>query len=852
MPETDADAEKQAGTVFADRFEILAFVRGGGMGDVYCAKDRTTERLVAVKVLRGLETVDLLRFERESRLLSTLAHPAIVEYVAHGEFEGTPYLAMEWLEGEDLAERLARGPLGADETRQLGERLAGALARAHAVGVVHRDIKPSNVFLRDGDVRKATILDFGVALAGASDGLAVTLTRSGTLLGTLAYMAPEQARGAKSVDPRADVFSLGCVLFECLTGRRAFAGAHAVEVLAQILTEPAPRPGDVAPNVPADLDDLVVRMLAKDPAERPADCREVEQELRHRKKRARPRRWWALGAVVAGAAAITAAPFVARKSATPAVRQGAPAPRWPFHPVRPRRITFDEGCAEFPSFTPDGKSLVYDATVGKSSYIFERPLDGGERHQLTTVDGWDMAGAVSPDGSRVAFMRATGGTQALMIAERRLGAAPKILVPAATARPTWSRDGRSIWTSGAKGLERYDAESGALLEAVALPAAAIALRSLELSEGRRLLAIPPVRGSGESGVAILGADRTLTWLLRGDIDEVLLATPDGQRALAVRITSTDQGELMELPLDGAPPTSLANTGVGARKGMDLSPDGRRVAWSTCSAITRLVAPLPDGGATPFLADWKWDEFDVAVIPGTTRAVVLSSRAGTLQPWVVDLAAGAAPRPIDVGDLRPIGVAVSDDGAWIAVSVFGHGLHAVKVDGSAPPRAATATTHDFSPSFVHGTHDVLFHTVLDDGQAQIRRISLDAGGEPAIVLERDARAPSAAPHDDRVLYLAGENVKQLVPMIFDPRTRRSTKLSPSLAAAAYTVVRFTPDGRRCILLKSEPEQLEVDLATSATRSISLEAIGVGFVRGQTVFAVPRWEGDVWIADAPFGE
>src|SRR5262249_12454070 len=153
------------------------------------------------------------------------------------------------------------------------------------------------------------------------------------------------------------------------------------------------------------------------------------------------------------------------------------------------------------------------------------------------------------------------------------------------------------------------------------------------------------------------------------------------------------------------------------------------------------------------------------------------------------------------------------GAWIALSVFGHGLHALKADGSAPARAVTTTTHDFAPSFVHGTHDVLFHTVKDDGHAQVRRISLDADGEPTVVLERDARAPSAAPHDDRVLYLAGENPKLLLPMIFDPRTRKSTPVA-SLPASAYSVARFTPDGRKCVLLKSEPEQIEVDLATSA--------------------------------------
>jgi len=267
--------------VLADRFELGELVGAGGMGEVYRAHDRETGGPVAVKIVQVLGDREKRRFEREADLLAQLAHPAIVRYVAHGVApDGTPFLAMEWLDGHDLADRLARGALTIAQTIHLGHRIADALAAAHAHGVIHRDVKPSNIFLRDGDVERATVVDFGVARATRSEDVATAATtRTGTLLGTLGYMAPEQARGARNADARADVFSLGCVLFECLTGVRAFGGTDAVEVLARVLTEPARHPHEIVPDVPAALDALVVKMLAKDPALRPPDCVSVSAEL---------------------------------------------------------------------------------------------------------------------------------------------------------------------------------------------------------------------------------------------------------------------------------------------------------------------------------------------------------------------------------------------------------------------------------------------------------------------------------------------------------------------------------------------------------------------------------------------
>ncbi|WP_437726741.1 protein kinase domain-containing protein [Sorangium sp. So ce861] len=266
----------QPGDVIAGRFEIDGRAGAGGMGEVFRARDRSSGRHVAVKVLLERRLDDEVRFTREAAVLSALRHPGIVEYVTDGETpSGQRYLVMEWLAGEDLSVRLARGALGVDEALALGARVAEALAAAHARGVVHRDLKPSNIFLVERDVTRAKVLDFGIARRGD----AKTITRAGALLGTPGYMAPEQARSGRDVDARADVFALGCVLFECLTGTPAFLGDDLIAILAKVLAEEAPRVRERCPQVPEALEQLVSRMLAREPEERPGDAAAVAEEL---------------------------------------------------------------------------------------------------------------------------------------------------------------------------------------------------------------------------------------------------------------------------------------------------------------------------------------------------------------------------------------------------------------------------------------------------------------------------------------------------------------------------------------------------------------------------------------------
>jgi eukaryotic-like serine/threonine-protein kinase len=263
------------GDVIADRFELGRLAGSGGMGCVYRALDRASGATVAVKVLTGNAERHSERFAREAKVLEQLRHPSIVRHVAHGTTEeGELFLVMEWLDGEDLGARLERGALSVAETLALARRLLGGLTVAHAKGVVHRDIKPTNVYLEQGAAERAKLLDFGIArLSGA------VLTRTGQVLGTPGYMAPEQVRGDQDVDARADVFTVGCVLFECLAGRPAFSGDHAVAIFGKILMEDPPNLSSIRADVSEALDALLAQAMAKGAIARPADAGAFDRAL---------------------------------------------------------------------------------------------------------------------------------------------------------------------------------------------------------------------------------------------------------------------------------------------------------------------------------------------------------------------------------------------------------------------------------------------------------------------------------------------------------------------------------------------------------------------------------------------
>ena len=256
------------GELLGNRFEIERSVGSGGMGMVFRAHETITGEVVAVKVLSEERRHHTERFAREIQLLAKLSHPGIVRYISHGvTTSGEPYLVMEWVDGEVLKTRLQRGPLTGREAVTLAIRVADALGAAHAHSIVHRDLKPSNLILPGGRIDQVKILDFGIAQRVGR----TQLTQTGVMIGTPGYMAPEQARAGGDIDARADVFALGCVLFQCLTGAPPFDGDTTAAILAKILFDAAPRVSELWPEVPEGLDALVAQMLTKEPALRPSD-----------------------------------------------------------------------------------------------------------------------------------------------------------------------------------------------------------------------------------------------------------------------------------------------------------------------------------------------------------------------------------------------------------------------------------------------------------------------------------------------------------------------------------------------------------------------------------------------------
>jgi hypothetical protein len=356
-------------------YEIVAPIGTGGMGEVYRARDTRLDRDVAVKVLPEVVAYSSdrrARFEREARAVAALSHPNVLTIFDFGMSDGRAYAVVELLEGQTLRERLFEGPLPVRKALDYGAQIARGLAAAHEKGVVHRDLKPENVIVcADG---RAKVLDFGLARlavdGAASDGDELTRvhhTNPGTVLGTAGYMAPEQVRG-EAVDHRADIFALGCVLFELLTGRRAFERETSVETMSAILREEAPDPARPGDEIPPAILRIVRRCLEKSPAERFQSASDLAFHLEGAAGDSAigarpplgphgPARRVALPLALVLGALVLAAGLIAGVAIERGSREGAA------QPVEPSftRLTYGRGMIRSARFAPDGKTVIYGA-----------------------------------------------------------------------------------------------------------------------------------------------------------------------------------------------------------------------------------------------------------------------------------------------------------------------------------------------------------------------------------------------------------------------------------------------------------------------------------------------------------
>jgi serine/threonine protein kinase len=264
------------GELIAGRYLLEEQVHAGGMSRVYQARDTETAQIVALKRPARDDPGTLTRFLEEAKVLSELRHPAIVRQLAHG---GTGFadahIVMEWLEGHTLEQRLAAGPLSLQDALNVTRRAAEGLSAVHRANIVHRDIKPTNLILCDGLATRTKVIDFGIARREAARGLSVHASFAG---GTWAYMSPEQAMGSAELGARTDVYSLGCVFFEAITGRPAFPSDRAQAVLAKVW-QPPPDLANFCLGLPKPLLTLVRKMLATDPMQRQKDGSTLVTEL---------------------------------------------------------------------------------------------------------------------------------------------------------------------------------------------------------------------------------------------------------------------------------------------------------------------------------------------------------------------------------------------------------------------------------------------------------------------------------------------------------------------------------------------------------------------------------------------
>ena len=474
-------------------FRIGEPLGSGGMGVVYEAEDTRLGRSVALKFLAPELVRDpaaKARFLTEARAASALDHTNLCTILEAGESEdGLLFLAMPRYDGESLERRIARGPLPVEEALEIAVQAARGLAKAHAHGIVHRDVKPGNLFVtRDGVVK---ILDFGIAkLTGAQLTGEAGHTRRGALLGTPSYMAPEQTRG-EPVDARADVWSLGVVFYEMLAGRRPFVGGTGVAVVHAVLHETPEPLKHLRPEVPAELERILSRMLAKDPGQRHADAAEVLADLRSalglpatgtggslgpaapRPPRTLlwPRRRLAWAAF--GAAALAASVVLGLL----ALRRGGAAPD--FVPGQIGQLTDLQGSETFPSLSPDGTFFVYSKVIDGNSDLFLQRVAGSKPINLTADSpAHDYQPAFSPDGQQIAFRSEREGGGIFLIGAT--GESVKRLTDFGF-NPAWSPDGREIAvaTEGA-----FDPRSRSSLSQIfRIDVATGAQRPLEVQDG---------------------------------------------------------------------------------------------------------------------------------------------------------------------------------------------------------------------------------------------------------------------------------------------------------------------------------------------------------------------------------
>jgi serine/threonine-protein kinase len=759
-----------------EHYEVVELLGRGGMGEVYRARDRRINRDVALKVLLPQFSADpdrLARFRREAQVLAAINHPGIASIYGLAEQDNVRALVLEYVDGMTLAERIESGPLSVIESVAIARQLAEAIEAAHEAGIIHRDLKPANIILlrtpgdrvNQGYVPALKVLDFGLgkALAPLPHDTALhglTGTSPGILLGTAAYMSPEQAR-ADVVDERADIWAFGCVLFEMLTGTRAFPGRTAAEVLGNIV-EREPAFSLLPVDTPASIRRLLRRSLEKRLDRRLSCVRDAILELDDATLPAlepAARRPPSIAAFVTAIAAIGIVAALVLQT----VRRPAPVPEpvTRFAVALPPGDTPAVGLQPLVTLSPDGRTLVYAAQRGDASALFRRDLAALEPVPIAGTDG-ASAPFFSPDGRWLGFV-ANGELKRIPLA----GGAVETIAPAAgDVTAAWTADDAIVFsTTATRVLHRVPASGGT-------PAA---LTALNLSRGDRIHLLPqPLPGNTALLYTIVTASERQVAVLRRDSGQTTILTT-GTHARYLQdghlIFSRDSSVLIapfdaeRLVLTGEPMPLLEGVEHTADQAMhlDVAADGSMVY-------------LPAG------------DYDAAV-----RRIAWFDRSGRQSP------VGLEARPY-------VGAAIAPDGSRIALAIREQGNADIWV---ASPSRQTMTqltadaTNETLPVWSPDGQSILFQS--DRAGADIYRRDAQGAGQVTRLTPQQS-SPLQGPHsltpDGRVLLFG---LRSGIAAVTPPSTDVQALVT---GTAAMLDPRVSSDGRYLAYQSNESGQFEI--------------------------------------------
>ena len=850
-------------------YEVVGTLGAGGMGEVYRARDTTLHRDVAIKVLPELFANDperLGRFTREARTLAALSHPNIAHVHGLDDTSGVRALVMELVEGEDLSDHIARGPMPLVDALPIARQIAEALEAAHEQGIVHRDLKPANIKVRpDGTVK---VLDFGLAKAlgpdsavsasgaEASPTFTAGASEQGVILGTAAYMAPEQARG-RAIDKRADIWAFGVVLYEMLTGARAFAGQGLPDVLAAVLRHEIDwrkLPGET----PARLRQLLERCLAGDVKQRLRDIGEarialaaieragpetVEKgrppALRHAAWRER------LAWVVAALALVTAATLLTlqRMGFTEQASSSGAVTRLSVLP--PPGMLMNPDSANV-AISPDGRMVAF--VVGRSvaieNQLWVRPIDSPVARRIESGDGVSLP-FWSPDSARIGFF-----------ADRKLktvaaaGGAAEVVCDAPFGRgATWNRSNVIVFAPDANGpLYRVSANGGA-------PTAITALEASKKEQGHRFPSFLP-DGDRFLFAAVPGADGTFEILagsLRDPAGRTRVASMENAPVYAPSASSgrgdtgwllfARQGVLAAQPFDAK---ALRITGdavsLGDQPAVAPGPAayeaGPRVSVSATGSLAYFLPPAVDtnvqwmdheGRTTGVVSVRAGRYTSVAIAPDNARAVLVrQDSASSSSLWLIDLTRASA-IPLSTGGGRNTSPVWSPDSTRIMFASDREGHQAfyekTVADSSAERKVVGFDDRTAEPrGWSHDGAWILFNRVDPDTRWNIYRMLASGSGAPVPVINGPAVELGARPSPDgRWLgYLSDETgrldlfVQSLAPS--GPKLQVST--------GGVQLGWWTPDGRQLLFLRRDQTlwRVAVDLSAAPPRIGAPQQLG----------------------------